>query len=406
MQKEAELFLQLERTTLGLTFLPELSRSSLVLCSDVEGPWFLGDFIDQAMSEKCKPPNGKSNTSLNYGHIIYEEMWSYLNQTTSHLRRTDKNQLPRSTLSLSQEGTDTIFTLPLLLATGTSYEYLKSLTFRSKPTQGAQALIAHLQSEGVAVFGITTAPQEPYRALVEHTRLLNPRQVIGSPFPMDETRELLIETGRWDEEMGIAGAYLKDCYQIVDENSQVIATNGSVTRSLTPLGKSLLFERIGHFLHNELGITYDPQLRKSRGPAKTIIGQVIESSGIVGDRAKTAIALNAHRKHGARESILVTMGDGLNDTLMLRRAQISIGINGADAAKAAKIAVVTEDMQNIWPILEQILAGQRDIDTIVQRAQAKVGSTAIITRGGPDIPYGVLQQHRLTKRKLRGNIIY
>lgn len=406
MQKEAELFRQLKRTILGLTSVPELPRSSLVSCSDVEGPWFLGDFIDQAMSEKCRPPNGKSNTSPNYGHIIYEEMWSYLNQTTGHLRRTENNQLPRSALSLSQEGTDTIFTLPLLLATGASYEYLKNLTFRSKPTQGAQVLISHLQSEGIAVFGITTAPQEPYRALVEHTHFLDPRQVIGSPFPIEETRELLMETGRWDKEMSPSKTFLEKCYQIIDENSQVIETNGSVTKSLTHLGRSLLSETIRHFLHNELGITYDLKLRKSRGPAKTVIGQVIESSGIVGDRAKIAIALNVHRNYGARESVLVTMGDGLNDTLMLRRAQISIGINGADAAKAAKIAVVTEDMQNVWPIFEQVLAGQRDIDVIVQRAQAEAGSDAIITRGGQDIPDGVLQQHRLTKRKLRGNIIY
>ena len=63
-------------------------------------------------------------------------------------------------------------------------------------------------------------------------------------------------------------------------------------------------------------------------------------------------------------------------------------------------------MRSLWPIFEQIFVGQRDMGTIIHRVQQQVGSSAIVCRGGPAIPKEILDQHRATKKKLRGDIIY
>jgi len=407
--ERTELSLGLKRNTLRLTSIPELPRSSIVLCSDIEGPWFIGDFVDVAMSEKCKPKNGAIEAIPTYGHLIYQEIWRYFTETTKLYRRNSESQKPRdpNLISLSQEGTDTIFTLPLLLASGATYDYLEKLTLVSQCTPGSKEMVKALQDQGVIIFGITTAPQEPYRTLVNQTDFLDPKQVIGSPFPLEETRELLNSNDWWgNQEISIVTGYLNDCYQIIDENSRLTLKDGTLIRDLSEKGRQVLTSRCARFLNTELGISYDPFVRRSRKLARTILGQVIEEVGVVGDRAKAALALSAYMCHGSKDGCLVTMGDGPNDAEMLRKAHMSIGINGADAAKAAKIAVVTDNVQNTLPIFEQIIAGERNPDVIVQRANEKVGTAAIICRGGPDISEEVLREHRLMKQKLRGDIIY
>lgn len=396
MERLIESFRQSGKNTVRLPEISELPRSSVVVCSDIEGPWFLGDFIDEAMTQSLKPENGYIEASPSYGQIIYRETWEWFTQVTS----------PRETISPAQEGTDTIFPMILFLAEGVDYQYLEDLTLKSKQTPGSQNLVVRLQKEGINVFGITTAPQRSYQALVRQTQILDERQVVGSPFPIDEAKELLQRAGVWEQEITIVRAYLQDCYGIINDYSQIASENGQTCRNLSKNGRKLLKVRIAYFHTAELGISYDHNHRQLRESPKTILGQIVEETYMLGDRAKTMVAVTLHLKYGRNDSALVTVGDGLNDTLMLQMAPISIGINGPDAARAAKIAVVTEDMQSLLPIFKQILVGQKDIGTIIQRARQQVGSGAIICRGGPDIPEDILAQHRSIKKKLRGNIIY
>ena len=396
MERHFKSFQESRKNTVVIPTLPELQRSNVVGCFDIEGPWYLGDLIDEAMARSLVPKNGYLEASPSYGQIIYHETWEWFSQATT----------PRETISPAQEGTYTIFPMILFLAQGVGYQHLEELTLKSKQTTGSQELVARLQKEGINVFGITTAPQQPYQALVRQTGILDERHVIGSPFPIDETRELLQRTGVWEQEIAIVQAYLQDCYQIINEHSKIISENDQTSRTLSETGSKLLKARIAHFHTNELGVSYDHNRRQLRETPKTLLGQVVEGIYMLGDRAKVMVAVSLHLRYGRIDSTLVAVGDGLNDTLMLQMAPISIGINGPDAAKAAKIAVVTEDMRSLWPIFEQILVGQRDMGTIIHRVQQQVGSSAIVCRGGPAIPKEILDQHRATKKKLRGDIIY
>ena len=149
-----------------LTLVPERAKQGVVLVTDVEGPLFLGDFIAEAMSNWLKPEFGFIDASPSYGSIMYQETWAWFTQKTLLNRRTlDSNKRPKS-LSNSQEGTDTIFTMPLLLAEGATYTDLLQLTLKSKATPGSRDFVKTIESHCVIVIGLTTAPHDPFRVLV------------------------------------------------------------------------------------------------------------------------------------------------------------------------------------------------------------------------------------------------
>lgn len=393
------------RTTGNLTSAPDDKPSRFILGTDIEGPAALGDTIDMAMVERVQPKTGSIQAEPMYGHIIYEQGWQWFTGLTMPKRRPEV--LHRQQLSLSQEGTDTIFTLPLLLAQGVNYRYLEDLTMKSRRTPGATELLDDLWQYGVLAFGITTAPGRPYEAFFKKYGGLRPERIIGSPFPIDETRQVLIQEGRYEEEMAIVEGFLSDCFEIIDSNSTISLFLDGAKRELSDLGKSLLQQRAGKFYLSELGISFDLIERNNRKGKITVLGQVIEAVGIVGDRAKAAIAFTALHQNGTPDATLIAMGDGANDAVMLARAPYSIGVNGAEAAQAAKIAVVTPNMKYVTPIFDQLRRGERDIAKIVSNAQRSVGSAAIIVLGGKNIDPGVLVAAREMKRRLRGeNITY
>ncbi|OHX20611.1 hypothetical protein [Chromobacterium sphagni] len=394
-----------DRSLRALTALPELRGAAGVLGSDVEGPLFLGDFIAEALSARVRPRHGAIEAVPSYGQILYQEGYAAFTETTIGLRRPLRRVgggPPGCRYTWVQEGTDTILALPMLLASGVDYAYLDGLARGSAATPGAAELVRELERRGMPVVGITTAPQQPYRNLVERNGLLARERIIGSPFPLNETRELLQGRRRWDDEIGMVCRYLDDAFAIIDGYSEIHSRHGERSRRLSDAGRRLLRARFLKHCRDELGISYDPAERRGR-TASTLLGEIIEACAMVGDRAKAAIALNLGRS--LRDGALVAMGDGGNDVQMLRRAPLSIGVNGPDAARAAKIAVVTADMGCVLPILRQIIEGERDVNAIIGRAQAEVGEAAWIHRGGEHLAPESLARHRDMKRRLRGEFV-
>lgn len=395
------------KSILELTRIEEAEKSNVVVTTDVEGPLFLGDFIADAMNEYLLPQQQTIHATPGYGKLIYVEGWEWFTGETAPTRRGNGFITEdRSRLSLSQEGTDTIFTLPMLLAAGASYQDLERLTLQSKETPGARVLVDSLRNEGISVIGITTAPVEPYRRLFAE-REVNTNNIIGSPFPIDETRQLLQESGHYEREVSITQEFLEDAYRIIDSHSRIFIEDGVIARQFSDEGSESLQARIAKYISQDLGVSYDFSQRRKRGPATTLIGQVIEASRMVGDRAKAALSQLTSRRLKSGDGALVAMGDGANDAIMLQRAPISIGLNGADAARAAKIAVVTDDVKTLLPIFWEVANGARDIPSIIAHVQSKVGSSAIVTEGGLSIPDHIIEEHRRMKKYLRGpNITY
>src|SRR3989344_1657751 len=346
------------RSLAELTTFPEQEKTRLVICTDVEGPLFTGDFIAEAMSEKVKPSANATEAFPTYGDLIYEITWKWFNRVTLENRK--RPGLNSAISSISQEGEDTLFTMPILLACSVDEYYLEQMTLASKQTPGSQELVHKLQLSGALVVGITTAPQEPYRKLLAQTHLMDPRLLIGSPFPLNN----LIER--------------------------------------------MLIERIETFHNFQLGITYELNRRKIQREIM-LSGQVIEGHRILGDRAKVAVAQLVSKKYRSTPGAFVTIGDGLNDMLMLQKAPFSIGVNGADAARAAKIGVVTDNMMNLMPILEIIdtYSGDISIEQVIRHAQFYAPPNTIIHKGGEDIPPELLSEHKKMKSMIRAkNVIY
>ncbi len=386
-----------ERSLRSLSALPGRRAAAGILASDVEGPLFLGDFIAEALSARVRPRHYAVDATPSYGHILYQEGYAAFSEATAGLRR------PHCRNGCAQEGTDTIFALPMLLACGADAGYLDLLARRSAPTPGAARMLAELDRMGMMAVGITTAPQQPYRNLVAASGLLPRERILGSPFPLNEAAELLRVHRRWDEEIGAVNRYLDDAFAIIDGYAEIYRGADGQIRRLSDCGRQLLQARFIRHCRDELGISHDPAARRRR-TAPTLLGEIIEACAMMGDRSKAATALNLGRSLRGGQP-LVAMGDGGNDAEMLRRVPLSIGVNGPEAASAAKIGVVTADMACVLPILRQMLLGERDIDAIIVRAQAEVGDAALIHRGGGRLAPALLARHREMKRQLRGAFV-
>ncbi|RKP52540.1 hypothetical protein [Trinickia fusca] len=378
-----------------------------LLASDVEGPLFLGDFIAEALSACLKPSGGVVEAVPSYGQILYGEGYAAFSADTDALRRPEGARCGRTSpeggYTLAQEGTDTIFALPLLLAAGADYSYLERLALRSPETPGAAEMARRLDEMGWQRVGITTAPQQPYRLVAERCGWLAAGRLLGSPFPLMEAEALLRRLGRWDVEIDGVRAYLRDAYALIDRHSEVWLDGSTWRRHFSEAGRKLLRQRFRRFYREELGISYSHGERAGRS-ASTALGRVIEACGMVGDRAKAALALGLARRGGGLDR-LVTMGDGANDALMLRRACWSIGVNGPAAARAAAIGLVTDDMRHVLVLLQLIEQGGNDVEDVIGRAQAELRGAALVHRGGDGVSAKIAEKHQLMKRRLRGEFV-
>ncbi|AXE36624.1 hypothetical protein DK843_21405 [Chromobacterium phragmitis] len=383
----------------------ECRKGGWLLASDVEGPLFLGDFIAEALSSALKPEDGGTDALPSYGQILYGEGYAAFSADTTPLRRPEggRGPPPAGGYTLAQEGTDTIFALPLLLAAGVDYGGLETLALNSSATPGAPAMAESLREMDWQLAGITTAPERPYRTLAERQGWLESGWVLGSPFPLDDAEACLRRMGCWEREMALVQAYLRDAYALVDGHSEVWMDGATRRRHVSDAGRRGLRARFRRFYREELGISYSLGERRARRPA-TMLGRIVEDCAMVGDRAKAALALSLARRTGGLER-LVAMGDGANDAAMLRRARWSIGVNGPDAARAAAIGLVTDDMCCLPVLLRLIERSGDDVDAVIGRAQAELRGAALVHRGGAGLSAEWADRHRMMKRKLRGEFV-
>ncbi|POZ61609.1 hypothetical protein [Chromobacterium alticapitis] len=382
------------------------SGEGWLLASDVEGPLFLGDFIAEALTARLKPEAGAVDATPSYGQILYGEGYHAFAEDIARQRRPSGRRIgmpPAGGYTLAQEGTDTIFALPMLLAAGVDYAYLAEMALRSAATPGAEGMALGLEKMGWRMAGITTAPQQPYRQVAEQCGWLAPERVLGSPFPLAEAEACLRRHGRWGMEMALAQAYLRDAFALIDGMSEVWMDGATRRRHFSNAGRQLLRQRFRRFYRDELGISYAPGERRGR-LAPTALGRIVEASVMVGDRSKAALALSLARRGGG-VARLVAMGDGANDAEMLRRAPWSIGVNGPDAARAAGIGLVTDDMRHALVLLKWIEKGVGDVDAVIARVREELDGAALVHRGGAGLTPELEERHRQMKRKLRGEFV-
>ena len=273
-----------------------IKRAPIIVVTDLEGPQVLGDTAAEVMKG-----------SIRYGDVIFNEVYDWYTARTQSRRKNHK-QVVYNNLGLAQgtnllraqEGTDITFALPLLISAGVTQSDINNVARGYKQTPGGKQFIQELKEKGAVLIAVTTAWQEPSQII---TNEIGIDYVVGTPFPIDETRDLLIRTGNFGKEMRPTEMFISDCQEIIE----AIENSDEEDRVFL---KQKLYERVGRYYEKELGISYDPSVlrqRKERGTkCPTLTGQIIEEIGVVGDRAKAATASYILKNSNPNAVIIVT----------------------------------------------------------------------------------------------------
>jgi predicted HAD superfamily phosphohydrolase len=359
----------------GLPSKPAIDRVPLVHLTDFEGPVGKGDGAFKVAEERIGPEPLSHHT--NYGAILYREeheafMDSVINDETG--RR-------------GQVGHDVIFPLPALLYGGvTNEDIVRIVVDIFDRTPGSPEHIAYLKGKQAYTIGITTGYEQAHSKIALEDVGLD--DLIATDFPIDRVREDLYKSGRWTTEMTMTGNWLRDCYALISkrEKSGNDRERASLTRKLRL--------RIMNFFTEELGLTWNKEgeMAPYQGKFRTELGKSMAGLYVVGDQEKAnAVRLISSwdlLQPGSPPPIFVA--DGINDTLGLKAADWSIGLNGADAAEAAKIGVAA---LNIGPVLIALTnailrhpqATPANVEAVINEAREDIHDpTVLIHKGGND----------------------
>lgn len=362
---------------------PEHRKSLLVVATDVEGPHLLGDTALNTMSAFVRPP---SNTrDIDYGAILYGETYNWFEDNF------DKK-------GLGQEGSDILLAMVPLLYFGVTGEMIKKEAEKSKRTPGSEQYVKYLKSQGAVVMGVTTAWEDAHRDIVIDKVGLD--GIVGTKFPIDDTRKQLIDSRQFEREMDITGEFLQGSFVLIQKISN---SSGEQREENTFRLRHL----IGQFYHDTLGISWDNKGKQEKKSSRSELARIMSRCDVIGDKRKAIVANQLFGSCGTRDSISLAIGDGFNDRRMLAESPWSIGINGADAAKAAKIGIVTSDLGDPLIKVTEIIRrnpfrSEENIQKIVREAQGELGDAAIIHRGGENMSHELVAAHKAMKKEIRG----
>jgi len=380
-----------------------IKRAPIIVVTDLEGPQVLGDTAAEVMKG-----------SIRYGDVIFNEVYDWYTARTQSRRKNHK-QVVYNNLGLAQgtnllraqEGTDITFALPLLISAGVTQSDINNVARGYKQTPGGKQFIQELKEKGAVLIAVTTAWQEPSQII---TNEIGIDYVVGTPFPIDETRDLLIRTGNFGKEMRPTEMFISDCQEIIE----AIENSDEEDRVFL---KQKLYERVGRYYEKELGISYDPSVlrqRKERGTkCPTLTGQIIEEIGVVGDRAKAATASYILKNSNPNAVIIVT-GDGLNDIVMLekcgnsfkRRNAISVGLNGPEAALFGDINLLTTDVSVYIKIVDVLRQnGHSDLNETTGLIKGRLSNNGTVVYKRDEVTDAVVLENKKMKKALRGIVI-
>ncbi len=383
----------------------KLKPGNLVVVTDVEGPLILGDTYLSVMAKYINP---EYDSEAGHGLELFEETYHWF------LRSQFRN-------GFGQDGSDIVCHVGPMLLYGVTDEMILEEARKSRPAPGAKEYIDFLKSlktkgdaREAVVVGITTAWDAPHRSIVLDNVGLD--GMIGTQFSLAQAKQELIDSGKWDGEMAITREFVTDCNHLITKRHWA---SGRVRERLS----ADLQQRINHFYVDELGLTWNEEgdmvPSNPRLGFKTELAEIMQKLHVVGDKRKARIARAIFDNYARAGAVRIAIGDGLNDAHMLRETPWSIGINGAAAANAAAIGLITKDVKVLIEITELIMDKQRegrrlfgyayevsddDVSDVVEAAQIMLGDRAIVIVGGRNNPLStnVLEQFKIAKLEWRG----
>lgn len=363
---------------------PEREKSATIISTDLEGPHLLGDTALNVMSLYVHP-NSNSH-GIDYGATLYGATYDWFEE------KFDRN-------GLGQEGSDIILAMPALLYFGVTADMIRKEAETSRRTPGSAEYVKYLKSQGAVVLGVTTAWEDAHRDIVINKVGLD--GIVGTEFPIDDARKQLQSSGKWEEEMDATRKFLQGSFAIIGQMSN--SQNGQKEEL-----EGQLKDRIGQFYYETLGISWDLEGKQIvRSGKSTEIARIMVGYDVVGDKRKAEVARQLFLTHSKPRAVNLAIGDGFNDRRMLGESPWSIGLNGVDAAKAAKIGIIASDVgMPLIEVTERILRNpvclESNIQEIIREAQKVLGDKAIIHRGGRDISSELIASHKAMKKEIRG----
>ncbi len=362
---------------------PERERFNLVIASDLEGPHLLGDTALNVMSAYVRPANGDPN--IDYGAELYGQTYEWFEENFD-------------SKGLGQEGSDIALALGLLMNFGVTGKNLHEHALTSKMAPFSDKYRSYAKSESGLLFGVTTAWEQPHKPIV--LGQLNFDGMKGTDFPIDDSTRKMKESGKLDEEMELVGKFLEDSFTLIENRANAVDEE----RDLFAV---LLRERINKFYGEEIGISWDDKgkMIPAAGGFRTKLGEIMSTLDVIGDKRKEQVAQDLFTNSATPNAVKLAIGDGFNDRRMLASAPWSIGLNGAKAAEAAKIGVITPDISTLIEITELIKRDPRPtparIEQVVFESNRILGDRAIVHAGGPLSKFHQ-DKHQDMKKEIRG----
>lgn len=365
----------------------ELERKDqqIIIATDLEGPHLLGDTALETCKTFVRPIDERKFNNVDYGGKIYEAIYEWFEEGFDQK-------------GLGQDGSDIILSLPFLILNGVSEKELQEKAYESKRTPGSAEFIRYLKKQNAVVTGVTTAWREPHKQIVIDQ--IGMDQIFGTDFPLDQAKEKLIHSGRYEEEIELSNKFLTSFFEIIDYREKA-------TRKEKGILNKRLREEIDLFYKGELGIVWNimGEMCSVNGKGfKTQLGKIMAGLDVIGYKRKAEVAKNLFSSQD--NAINIAIGDGANDCKMLSESDWSIGVNGYKAARAAKIGVVTQSMAMLCQLTDIIKESpdfsSGSCEKVVWEAQKNINGKAMIHLGGQDISQELVEKHRKMKEKLRG----
>lgn len=394
---------------------PELINGKPVYHTDVEGLAYPLDHAAEIAKVFVMPPEG--NPAINYGGILFDASyhlytdWTWGRRKSEYVTYLARNghdpALPPLT---SSEGTDIAFLMPFLLASDVHTSDIHRLVSQiAQPIPGAKEHFMSLKRKGFSIIASTTSFRKTTELIFKKDGI-PVDHIIGTPLSLDEAEDLLRETRRYNLEKDMVISFLDQATPTIEAVQQ---EGYSLIKGSAYLH---LLHQLAHFYQNELGLSFDPNLRQNGIECPTLLGAIIENTAVVTDlkKGEGADLLNA-------SGLLICAGDGLNDRFQLagvppesedgrKKTRWSIATNGPDAIRYADIGYIGETMKPLTDVVDCIKEGQKidaNIEEVVREAQYRVGNAAVVHVGGrcnSALSTELIELHKEGKRRMRGDL--
>jgi len=364
----------------------------IVKGTDVEGPQSLGDDACLLVNGRVKPE--KAINDISYGTIFYTVQHdAYAEYAAKH--------------RIGQIGSDVVLPLaPLLYNEVTDKEVADNAILTSGRTPGAPEYVSFLRSLGhTRIVAITTAWAEPHRKLVLEDYGLD--ELIATEFSLDKAKQHLVDSGRLNQEMRMTGQWLKECFRLIQHRETT--KNPDMWQQYNNELKATIMD----FFVNKIGISWDEagNMIPANHVFTTELGRIMAQFHVIGDieKARAVMELSQRFTLAPDAPEVIYIGDGVNDGEALKVAPWSIALYGREAAKSAKIGVITHDVRNLKPLIEAIrrhrISTEENVEQVIFEAnEANTDPNTIFHAGGPHTPKLYLDLHDQAKIFVRGAV--